>query len=158
MSKRKSAKTRETTPISGEPERMGQAVPESLRPLWERLHDGPPVTVVWLADCLGFAPSSPGKISGRPKQLTDDGLLHPIAVRSLSRHPCGAGYELVDGERRLRAKTPLGNRIRQYLLKHGPTKPAVLAVKLDAEPREIETELAARPNRFRRGPSGWEAA
>ena len=57
----------------------------------------------------------------------------------------------------LRAKTPLGNRIRQYLLKHGPKKPATLAVELEAEPREIEAELAARPDRFRKGPAGWEA-
>ncbi len=57
----------------------------------------------------------------------------------------------------LRAKTRLGNRVRQYLLKHGPTKPAVLAVELEAEPEEIEAELAARPDRFRKGRNGWEA-
>ena len=55
----------------------------------------------------------------------------------------------------LQAKTRLGNRVRQYLLKHGPTKPAVLAV--EAEPEEIEAELTARPDRFRKGRSGWEA-
>ena len=57
----------------------------------------------------------------------------------------------------LQAKTRLGNRVRQYLLKHGPTKPAVLAVELEAEPEEIEAELTARPDRFRKGRSGWEA-
>jgi hypothetical protein len=57
----------------------------------------------------------------------------------------------------LKAKTRLGNRIKQYLLKHGPTKPVVLAVELEAEPEEIEAEFAARPERFRKGPDGWEA-
>lgn len=57
----------------------------------------------------------------------------------------------------LKAKTRLGNRIKQYLLKHGPTKPVVLAVELEAEPEEIEAECAARPDRFRKGADGWEA-
>lgn len=57
----------------------------------------------------------------------------------------------------LRAKTPLGNRIRQYLKKHGPTKPATLAVELEAGLDEIEAELIARPERFRKGPAGWDA-
>jgi hypothetical protein len=57
-----------------------------------------------------------------------------------------------------RAKTRLGNRIKQYLLKHGPTKPVVLAVELKAAPEEIEAEFAARPDRFRKRPDGWEAA
>jgi len=55
-----------------------------------------------------------------------------------------------------KAKTPLGNRMAQYIRKHGPAKPASLATELDAELEEIEHELKSRPDRFRRGREGIE--
>lgn len=56
-----------------------------------------------------------------------------------------------------RAKTPLSQRIRQYLRQHGPKKPATLAIDLDATAEEIEKSLNDRPEWFRRGLSGVEA-
>ena len=47
----------------------------------------------------------PGELTELAASLKESGLLQPITVR---RSPTGRGYELIAGERRLRAATQLG--------------------------------------------------
>jgi hypothetical protein len=53
-------------------------------------------------------------------------------------------------------KTPLGNRVKNYLKKHGATKPVILATELEADVEEVERELAR--GRFAKSTDGWVVA
>ncbi len=49
-------------------QKMGRSVPESLAKQWQKLRKQPAVSVAWVADRLGLS-------SGRPRQLTDEGVI-----------------------------------------------------------------------------------